>query len=154
MPRASRGDYALMNRNGVLRGDRAQVVDGLGDPHPRRGRRRGEHLDRLTGHEQRVTRMHQPRRVLVVADQMGDVVDHRDLGWMTAWRPPTPPNRQPVDRQFVADMQWHATGRPSSGGGGLSAYSAASGLASPRRAVAPRSAWSGCWWVIRIADSR
>ena len=47
-------------------------------------RRRSQHLDRLAGHEQRVTRMHQPRRVLVITDQVEMLSITGISGWMTA----------------------------------------------------------------------
>ena len=72
-------DDRLVDRHRVGRRHRPQIVDGLGDLHPRRGRRGGQHVDRLAGREQRVAGMHQPGRVLAVADQIRDVVDHRDF---------------------------------------------------------------------------
>jgi hypothetical protein len=83
---------------------RPQVFDGLRDLHPRRSSRRGEHVDRLAGREQRVAGMHQPRRVRAVADEIRNVVDHRDFRVYHGMPPADAAHGQVSDAELVADV--------------------------------------------------
>ena len=73
-------------------------------------------------------------------------------GWMTAWRPPTPRMVRP-SRVNSSPTCTAVHAPPSCAAVCGSAYSAAPGLASTRAGSRAGSAWSGCWWVIRMAES-
>ena len=97
-------DDRLVDRDRAGRCDGTQKVNGLRDFHPRRGRRSGEHVHRLAGCEQRVAGMHQPGRVFTVADQIRDVVDHRDLRMDHRVLAADAADGQRADGELVADV--------------------------------------------------
>ena len=62
-------------------------------------------------------RVHQPCRVLLVADEVRDVVDHRDLRVDDGMTATSPTDGHPVDIKLVTDL--HRLPLPAENGGGL-----------------------------------
>jgi hypothetical protein len=111
-----RSDDPLVDRYRARRCHRAQVIDGLGNPHPRGRRRGGQYVHRLAGHEQRVAGMHQPGGVDPVADQVRNVLYDRDFRVDNGVPAADGPHGQLPDLQLVADVHRPAR-RPQLGGG-------------------------------------
>src|SRR5271166_5770853 len=144
-------DHALVDGYRVCRCHSPQVVDGLGDPHPRGRRRVGQYVHRLVG-----TNSASPGCINLAgwspSPTRYEILSMTGIsGWITACRPPTPRTvSSPIDNSSPTCTACH--GAPSCAAVCGSAYSAASGLASISDGSRATSAWSGCWWVIRTAD--
>jgi FAD binding domain len=97
-------DDRLVDGHRARRRHRPQVVHGLRDPHPRRGGRSGEHVDRLLWREQRVTGMHESGRMIAVTDQIRNIVYHRDFRMNDGVPAADTAHGQVADAELVADM--------------------------------------------------
>ena len=106
-----RGDDGLVDGHRPGRRHRPQVVDRLGDLHPRRRRRSGQDVDRLVRDEQRIAGMHEACGVLAVADEVRDVVYHRDFRVDDGMPATERADGQLADRQLVADVHRAGTAR-------------------------------------------
>ncbi len=83
---------------------RAQVLDSLGDLHPRGRGRGGQHVHRRAGDKQRIPGMHQPRRMVTIADQVRNVVYDGDFRMDHGMPTADAADGQPVDGEFVTDL--------------------------------------------------